>query len=104
MIRKNNPYFYVKFNINQQKNRSKNMPVEKSNVKYGCERCSVISPSQGNYFVEIQQFGRFRHTETNNLIEMFMCPQCNSVYIKMQDTFIPGFFHDESASLGGNFR
>lgn len=80
------------------------MPVEKSNVKYGCERCSSTNPNHNDYFVEIQQFGRFRHTENNNLLELFMCPQCNSVYIKLHDTFIPGFFNDESAMLGSNFR
>lgn len=79
------------------------MPVQKSNVQYGCERCSSNDSSQGTYFTEIQKVGRFRHMENNNLIEIFTCPQCKCFYFKMQDTFIPGFFQDETAMLGSNF-
>lgn len=79
------------------------MPVEKKNVQYGCERCSSTNPNQGEFFSEIKAFARFRHHENNNLIELYMCGQCKSVYIKMGDDFIPGFFINESAMLGSNF-
>ena len=80
------------------------MPVKKSNIKYGCERCSSNDPSQGEFFTELTQVGRFRHMENNKLVEFFMCSQCKVVYIKMDDEFIPGFFQDESAMLGSSFQ
>lgn len=69
------------------------MPVTQKDIKYGCERCS--NP-EVKIFVELKQFGQFRHMTNGNTIELFMCSQCQTVYIKMMDEFIDGFFQNES--------
>ncbi len=69
------------------------MPVEKSNVKYGCDHCNQPNSDR---FIEIVQTGKFRHLEDMNLIvNVYTCPLCSLCYIQIGNEFLEGGFREE---------